>query len=32
MAFMWAQTRDWDRIAESLLVMGFERLKSRLPE
>jgi hypothetical protein len=32
MAFMWAQTRDWDRIAESFLVMGFERLKSRLPE
>jgi aminoglycoside phosphotransferase (APT) family kinase protein len=32
MAFMWSQTRDWDRIAESLLVMGFERLKSRLPE
>lgn len=31
MSFMWAQTRDWERIAETLLVMGFERLKSRLP-
>ena len=32
MAFMWAQTSSWERIAETLLVMGFERLKSRIPE
>jgi hypothetical protein len=32
MAFMWAQTRGWDVIAETFLVLGFERLKSRLPE
>jgi phosphotransferase family enzyme len=32
MSFMWAQTRGWERIAETLLVIGFERLKSRLPE
>ena len=31
MSFMWAQTRGWERIAETLLVMGFERLNSRLP-
>jgi aminoglycoside phosphotransferase (APT) family kinase protein len=32
MSAMWGQGRDWDRIAETFLVMGFERLKSRLPE
>lgn len=32
MAFMWAQTHGWERIAETFLVLGFERLKSRLPE
>ncbi len=32
MAAMWGQGRGWDRIAETFLVMGFERLKSRLPE
>jgi hypothetical protein len=32
MAAMWGQGRDWDRIAETFLVMGFERLKTRLPE
>ena len=32
MAFMWAQTSGWERIAETFLVLGFERLKSRIPE
>jgi hypothetical protein len=32
MAAMWGQGRHWDTIAETFLVMGFERLKSRLPE
>jgi phosphotransferase family enzyme len=32
MAFMWSQSHGWERVAETLLVMGFERLKSRLPE
>ena len=32
MAFMWAQTHGWERIAEIYLVLAFERLKSRLPE
>ena len=32
MAFMWANSRGWERIAETMLVMGMERLKSRLPE
>jgi len=32
MAFMWAHSSGWERIAETMLVMGFERLKSRLPE
>jgi hypothetical protein len=32
MAFMWQQTSGWERTAETLLVMAFERLKSRLPE
>src|SRR5256884_720351 len=31
MAFMWAQTHGWERIAETFLVLAFERLKSRLP-
>jgi len=32
MSAMWGQGRDWERIAETFLVLGFERLKSRLPE
>lgn len=32
MAFMWAQQRGWERIAETFLVLAYERLKSRLPE
>ncbi|HYR50696.1 MAG TPA: phosphotransferase [Candidatus Eisenbacteria bacterium] len=32
MASMWAQHSGWERIAETFLVMAFERLKSRLPE
>ncbi len=32
MAFMWTQTRGWDRIAETFLVLAFERLKTRLPD
>jgi hypothetical protein len=32
MAAMWGQGRGWDQIAETFLVMGFERLKTRLPE
>jgi hypothetical protein len=32
MSFMWAQVPDWQRIAETYLVLGFERLKSRLPD
>jgi hypothetical protein len=32
MAFMWAQSSGWERIAETFLVLAFERLKSRLPE
>jgi hypothetical protein len=32
MSAMWGQGRGWEQIAETLLVMGFERLKSRLPE
>ena len=32
MAFMWSQTPGWEKVAETFLVMGFERLKSRLPE
>ena len=31
MSFMWAQTHGWERIAETLLVLGFERLKTRFP-
>jgi hypothetical protein len=32
MASMWAQQSGWERIAETFLVMAFERLKTRLPE
>lgn len=32
MAFMWSQSHGWEQIAETFLVMAFERLKSRLPE
>jgi hypothetical protein len=32
MAAMWAQSSGWERVAETFLVMAFERLKSRLPE
>ena len=32
MSFMWAQTHGWERIAETFLVLAFERLKSRIPE
>jgi hypothetical protein len=31
MALMWAQSPGWERIAETFLVLGFERLKARLP-
>ena len=31
MTMMWIQARDWDKAAESLLVMAMERLKSRAP-
>ena len=32
MAAMWSQSSGWERVAETFLVMAFERLKSRLPE
>jgi hypothetical protein len=32
MSFMWAQTHGWERIAETFLVMAFERLNSPLPK
>ena len=32
MSSMWMQKPGWHRIAETYLVLGFERLKSRLPE
>jgi hypothetical protein len=32
MASMWAQSPGWERVAETFLVMAFERLQSRLPE
>ncbi|HKW06580.1 MAG TPA: phosphotransferase [Candidatus Dormibacteraeota bacterium] len=32
MASMWTQLPGWEHNAESLLVLAFERLKSRLPE
>ena len=32
MAAMWSQSHGWERVAETFLVMAFERLKSRLPK
>ena len=32
MSFMWAQVPGWERMAETFLVLAFERLKSRFPE
>jgi aminoglycoside phosphotransferase (APT) family kinase protein len=32
MAAMWSQTRGWESVAETFLVMAFERLKTRLPQ
>src|SRR5256885_963653 len=32
MATMWGSKPGWHRVAETYLVFGFERLKSRLPE
>lgn len=32
MAFMWAQSRGWETVAETFLVLAFERLKSRIPD
>ena len=32
MAAMWTQSRGWEQIAETFLVLAFERLKSRVPE
>jgi aminoglycoside phosphotransferase (APT) family kinase protein len=32
MATMWMQGHSWQRVAETFLVMGFERLKSPLPD
>lgn len=32
MAFMWAQSSGWEKVAETFLVLAFERLKSRLPD
>lgn len=32
MSFMWAQVPGWERMAETFLVLAFERLKSRLPD
>ena len=32
MAAMWSHSRGWEQIAETFLVLGFERLKSRIPE
>lgn len=32
MATMWGAKPGWQRVAETYLVLGFERLKSRLPE
>jgi hypothetical protein len=31
MVAMWMQKPGWHRTAETYLVIGFERLKSRLP-
>ena len=32
MSLMWAQVPGWEEMAETFLVLGFERLNSRLPE
>jgi len=32
MSFMWAQVQGWEGMAETFLVLAFERLKSRFPE
>jgi hypothetical protein len=32
MTFMWVQVPGWERMAETFLVLAFERLKSRFPE
>jgi hypothetical protein len=32
MSFMWAQVYGWEHMAETFLVLAFERLKSRFPE
>jgi len=32
MSFMWVQTHGWEQIAETFLVMAFERLKTPLPK
>jgi aminoglycoside phosphotransferase (APT) family kinase protein len=32
MSFMWVQSRGWEQIAETFLVMAFERLKTPLPK
>ena len=32
MAFMWSQVDGWEDLAEIYLVLGFERLNSRLPK
>ena len=32
MASMWSQSSGWERVAETFLVMAFERLKSRPPD
>jgi len=32
MSFMWVQTSGWERIAETFLVIAFERLKTPLPK
>jgi len=32
MAAMWSQSHGWERVAETFLVMAFERLKTRLPQ
>jgi len=29
---VWAQVPGWERMAETFLVLAFERLKSRFPE
>ena len=32
MSFMWVQTHGWEAIAETFLVMAYERLKTPLPK